>query len=923
MTIGDAAPSARRRTVKNLFTLLLVFSLLLGGIVVIFYYTDVVFERTILENNEVKRVKLQKKIIAGDFQSVVSDLMILSQLHSLGDLFESKVNSVKQDQALKELAETFLTFSARKRLYDQIRFIDDEGLEIVRVNYNNGNPVLVRKDKLQIKSHRYYFKETMALADEELFVSPFDLNIERGRVEEPIKPTIRFGTPLFDSDGRKRGILLLNYLGKKLLSNLKITSMIGASEPMLLNADGYWLLNSDPDNEWGFMWEEKRDRRFGNRYPKEWQAISKTESGQYQGENGLITYTTVYPLQYGSNSNNRHLKPGKLMLQKSYYWKVMSRVPHSVMHSVSRNIGVKMLFLYLAVIGVLGVGVWALDRPLIHKRAMPAQKTSPLFLFFVTASTIFVAELFIMLILSILQVESAVFEALLDGSLLVIFVSPFLYAYLFRPLILHISERKHAEDELSESEERFRRLSEASFEGVIIHDMGMIIEANQEYADTFGYELSELYGKSILDLVTPESAEVVERYFLTGYDKPYEGVGLRKDGSTFPVELVAKDAKYKGRTVRIAAVRDITERKKAEDELRIAKEQAEDATKLKDKFVSLVSHDLKNPIAGMAGFLKLLNDEVESVITDKGRKMMGLARKNLFKMTKMIDGLLNVSRLKTGQFKPEQKFIDAYRLSMKTVVDLGEMAREKGISLVNKIPKHSRMYADFALLYEVTQNLVTNSIKFCNKGDTITIFIPAGTKTTIAVTDTGVGIEKERLDKLFDYEEKTSTAGTGGETGTGLGLPLARDIVEAHNGKIRVESAPDKKTTFYVDLPFVKPKILLLGEEPKTGTKINAILSNLDMELLAVKNSSEGQALLKTVTPDLILLNLEKTERYGFEFLKYLKNSEEYNQIPVVAITSHGEYKNQERALELGANDFITDPTSPDELIPRVRRHTH
>lgn len=922
MTIGDGAPSARRRAVKNLFTLFLAFALLLGGIVIIFYYIDVVFERTILENNELKRVKLQKKTIAGDFDSVVSDLMILSQLHSLGDLFESKANSVKQDRALKEIAESFLIFSTQKRLYDQIRFIDDEGLEIVRVNYNNGNPALVPGEKLQIKSHRYYFKETMAL-DEGLFVSPFDLNIERGKVEEPIKPMIRFGTPVFDSDGRKRGILLLNYLGRKLLSNLKITSTIGVSEPMLLNAEGYWLLNSNPDNEWGFMWEEKKDRRFANRYPESWREISKTESGQYHDEDGLVTYATVYPLLHGSNSTNRNPTSGKLKLQKSYYWKILSRIPHSAMHTASRSIGVKMLFLYLAVIGVLGVGVWALDRPVIHKEAMPAQKTSPLFLFFVTASAIFVAEIFIMLILSILQVESSVLEALLDGFLLVLFVSPFLYVYLFRPLILHISERKHAQDALLESEERFRRLSEASFEGVIIHDRGMIIEANQEYADTFGYELSELYGKSILDLVASESAEVVERHFLTGHDRHYEAVGLRKDGSTFPVELVGKDAKYKGRTVRIAAVRNITQRKKAEDELRVAKEQAEEATMLKDKFVSLVSHDLKNPIAGMAGFLKLLNDEVEQVITDKGRKMMGLARKNLFKMTEMIDGLLNVSRLKTGQFKPEQKFIDAYRLSMKTVVDLGEMAREKGVSLVNKIPKRSRMYADFTLLYEVIQNLVTNSIKFCNKGDTITIFIPAGTKTTIAVADTGVGIEKERLDKLFDYEEKTSTPGTAGETGTGLGLPLARDIVEAHNGKIRVESAPDKETTFYVDLPFVKPKILLFGEKPKTGREINEILSNLDMELLTVKNSSEGQALLNTVTPDLILLNVEKTEHYGFEFLKYLKNSEEYNRIPVVAITSHGEYKNQERALELGADDFITDPTSPDELIPRVRRHTH
>ncbi|GAF69597.1 unnamed protein product, partial [marine sediment metagenome] len=126
-----------------------------------------------------------------------------------------------------------------------------------------------------------------------------------------------------------------------------------------------------------------------------------------------------------------------------------------------------------------------------------------------------------------------------------------------------------------ESEERFRSLSGAAFEGIVVHEGGKILDANEAYARIFGYELSEVIGAQVLDHVAPESRDLVSRNVQSDYASPYEAVGVRKDGSTFPVEVCGKTISYRGRKVRVAATRDITERKQAEEALRAERDKAQ------------------------------------------------------------------------------------------------------------------------------------------------------------------------------------------------------------------------------------------------------------------------------------------------------------------------------------------------------------
>ena len=228
---------------KHFLIIFLSLVVLIGGITMLVYYTEVNSDKSISEACEANIVSLLMQVITSDFKSVVSDLMILSEKNELRTMLES--GEVAHRRAL---AEEFLSYSKRKGLYDQIRFLDETGMEVVRINFNEGKPAIVRENKLQSKGKRYYFKDAFQLERGKVFVSPLDLNIERGKIEQPLKPMIRFGTPVFDSHGQKRGIVLLNYFGAKMIHDLERAHVSSQGQLMLLNRDGFQLKGPMPEH---------------------------------------------------------------------------------------------------------------------------------------------------------------------------------------------------------------------------------------------------------------------------------------------------------------------------------------------------------------------------------------------------------------------------------------------------------------------------------------------------------------------------------------------------------------------------------------------------------------------------------------------------------------------------------------------------
>ncbi|RDH84306.1 MAG: hypothetical protein DIZ78_12220 [endosymbiont of Escarpia spicata] len=259
------------------------------------------------------------------FSNVLSDLRILAESDAVSALMSG------DEKARVALASELLVFSRHKGLYDQVRFLDTGGMEKVRINYHAGRPAIVPEGALQNKKGRYYFEDTLRLSRGEVFVSPLDLNIERGEIEQPLKPMIRFGMPVFGSDGRKKGIVLLNFLAERLVSRFSRVALDDDETRSLLNRDGYWLSGPDSREEWGFMFPERKELTFGNRFPVAWREILANKSGSFQGEMEQFVYTTVYPISpelHSSTGAGKAYLPSSGQLEaRDYVWKVVAKYP--------------------------------------------------------------------------------------------------------------------------------------------------------------------------------------------------------------------------------------------------------------------------------------------------------------------------------------------------------------------------------------------------------------------------------------------------------------------------------------------------------------------------------------------------------------------------------------------------------------------
>lgn len=203
-------------------------------------------------------------------------------------------NPIQDIQTTGALTEDFLSFLRTSTLFDQIRLLNMDGQEVIRANYNNGNPALATT--LQNKSDRYYFREGLKLKRGEVYVSPFDLNIENGRIEQPEKPTIRLLQPVYNPDGEQVGLLVINALGASILVHLQMEMAASSAQHVsLLNEQGYWLAGPEQQKLWAFMFPGQEDQTLANTAPMAWQAISQTNRSISRDHDTTYISETISP----------------------------------------------------------------------------------------------------------------------------------------------------------------------------------------------------------------------------------------------------------------------------------------------------------------------------------------------------------------------------------------------------------------------------------------------------------------------------------------------------------------------------------------------------------------------------------------------------------------------------------------------------
>ncbi len=296
----------------------------------LFYQDERSHQDTLHKGEEKDIIQHHEQRIRKNFLNITTDLQILAESYS------EYTNEENPKDSLNNFTQTLRLFSQHRQAYDQIRLLDKNGMEQIRINLIAGWSVIVPKKDLQHKGRRYYFQDTIKLNPGEIFISPFDLNMEHCTIEIPYKPVLRFGTPVFDQDGKKQGAVLLNYLGQEILDQLaeETTDHLNG-KLMLLNRDGYWLYGEQQNDNWAFMWPEKANRTFAARYPEAWKTIATQPAGQFLTDDNLFTFATIHPLSDGMTStltssigcttvigqSKQKIKAG------DYYWKLVTRLP--------------------------------------------------------------------------------------------------------------------------------------------------------------------------------------------------------------------------------------------------------------------------------------------------------------------------------------------------------------------------------------------------------------------------------------------------------------------------------------------------------------------------------------------------------------------------------------------------------------------
>ncbi len=365
-----------------------------------------------------------------------------------------------------------------------------------------------------------------------------------------------------------------------------------------------------------------------------------------------------------------------------------------------------------------------------------------------------------------------------------------------------ITQRKLAEEALKRSEEKYRELISTSKDGIISVDLQMrVIIWNQGAEKIYGYTEKEMLGQSIMKVI-PERDRDKTKKLLARLSDPksvnstyrvVEGEGLRKDMTEVPIELSLSSRKAEDTCIVTAIIRDITERKEAEEKLR-------EIDKMKSEFLSNVSHELRTPLQSIGGFTKLiLEGKVPDLATQQ--EFLQIIDRESQQLGVLINSLLDMSRLESGHFEINKRLLPIRDTIVDSIQIFHSLARDKDVELSEEIPPVlPEIEIDAERLRQVVINLLSNAIKFSDPGGSVKARVESRNgELLFQVSDKGVGINEESMPHLFErfYRAEDKLA----RGGTGLGLYICRQIIEAHGGHIWAESEIGKGSTFSFTLP--------------------------------------------------------------------------------------------------------------------------
>jgi PAS domain S-box-containing protein len=366
-----------------------------------------------------------------------------------------------------------------------------------------------------------------------------------------------------------------------------------------------------------------------------------------------------------------------------------------------------------------------------------------------------------------------------------------------------ITDRKRTELAIVESEEKYRTVFTTEKDALFLIDKETmrILDVNDSACQLYGYSRDEFLTMRNVDVsAEPEETLRAARDFTGRIELRYH---KKKDGTVFPIDISANQYHLQGRMVILAAIRDISDQQRIRVEIEKKNQQLLKLNAEKDKFFSIISHDLRSPFNSLLGLTEIMADDLHELTGDQIRKMAGGIRSSAKKLINLVENLLEWSRLQRGisSFNPVPvRLSEAISIAM----EQAQLAADrKAILVYRSIPENMVVPLDMHMFQSLMNNLVFNAVKFTPRGGEITIGARqvAGDSIEISVSDNGIGMRRETVENLFQIDKEISSPGTEGEPGSGLGLLLCKDFVGRHGGTLRVESELEKGSVFIFTLP--------------------------------------------------------------------------------------------------------------------------
>jgi len=506
-----------------------------------------------------------------------------------------------------------------------------------------------------------------------------------------------------------------------------------------------------------------------------------------------------------------------------------------------------------------------------------------------------------------------------------------------------VTARKHAQEALRQSEERYRMLVETMKEGLVVMDGNLrITYANDGLCQMLGYTQNELVGMFVMDfepceekreLIKARAAELRK-----GEAQPYETEFRRKDGQRISVIISPRaifddQGRFKGS---FGVITDVTE-------LRRAREELQRASQYKDEFLANMSHDLRTPLTSLLGAVELLR---RGRAKGEEAQMWQIIAQNGNHLLRLIDDLLDLSKAQDGRL-----VITPSRLSVLDVVaeacnSIGALARRAGIDVTVESGTDVNVWADRTRVIQILNNLLTNGVKFTPKGGRVTVGWRAKEDVCeIWVEDTGIGIPGEQKSKVFSRFERTAAPviHEGMPQGLGLGLAAARTLVELQGGRMWFDSTEGEGTTFRFVLPLASPpqrhqqpeedegktvgpdaptlagaRVLVIEDDRDIARMLRMFLETEDAAVTLARTATEGLQAAREGHPDVILLDITLPDMDGFSAASRLTADSATSEIPIIALTGQAAADIRDRCLAAGCTKYVSKPVDLDRLIETI-----